>query len=67
MTDTTVTFQEPTSDADYQAAIQQMFTEIAFLNQKMEDDRRDIQRLKSETHLIKVETRAILASLGAPV
>lgn len=67
MSDTSVTFQQPTTDPDYQAAIRQMFTEIAHLNKKMEDDRGDIQRLKSETDIIKAETRAILASIGALV
>ena len=67
MTDATFTLQEPTNDADYRAAIQRMYTEIAFVNRKMEEDRKDILRLKSEADLLKVETRAILASFGAKV
>jgi hypothetical protein len=67
MSDVPISFQEPTDDANYQVAIQQLHTEITRLNQKMEADREDIDRLKSETDLLKVETRAILATLGVAV
>ena len=67
MTDSALTLKEPTTDPDYRAAIQLLHAEIALLNQKMAKDRTEITRLKSETDLLKVETRAILASLGTTV
>jgi predicted RNase H-like nuclease (RuvC/YqgF family) len=60
--------------ADYEAAIEECLAEIRRLNEQMQNDRRDIERLKAETHALKTETqklkaetRASLTRLGAEV
>ena len=50
--------------ADYQAAIEQLLTEMKRLNEQMDADRREIDRLKAETETLRAETRSILATLG---
>ena len=67
MSDLSLSIQEPNKDPGYQEAIQQIHIEITRLNQKMDEDRIVINRLKTETELLKVETRAILADLGVAV
>ena len=58
--------------ADYEAAIAGYLAEMRHLNELMQRDRADIERLRGETDALKVETqrlksetRAILAGLGA--
>lgn len=60
MQNTAVTLPEPRTEAEYQAAIDQMLTEMERLNRQMESDRKEIDRLKSET-------RALLVGLGVGV
>ena len=67
MSDMSFAFPTSVSEQDYQALTQEMFAEIARLNQSMDDNRKEIELLKSESNLLKVETRAILATLGAAV
>lgn len=57
--------------ADYKAAVEQLLAEMKRLNERMQSDRADIERLRLETQALKVETqrlkaetRATLASLG---
>lgn len=51
--------------AEYEAAVEQLLAEIRRLNEQMQDDRLDIERLRIETQMLKVETRAVLARIGA--
>ena len=55
----------PKSAADYEAAVEQLLAEMKRLNQQMQSDRTDIERLKAETRTLKAETRARLLSMGA--
>jgi cell division protein FtsB len=63
----------PETAAEYEAALDQMLAEMRLLNEQMQKDRVDIDRLKAETHALKAEsatleaeTRAILARLTPP-
>ena len=58
-------FSQPTleKDADYEAAIEQYLAEMRRLNEQMNNDRSDIERLKAETETLKIQTRALLATL----
>ncbi len=67
MTDLTLADPDPTTEAEFEAAFKQMLQEMDRLNQQMEQDRKDIERLKCEADLLKIETRAILATLGVAV
>jgi type II secretory pathway component PulM len=51
------------TDADYEAAIEQYLAEMRRLNEQMNNDRSDIERLKAETETLKTQTRALLATL----
>ncbi len=62
-----LTSSSPRTDAEYETALQQMKGELERLNRLMEQDRKDIDRLKAESDLLKIETRAILATLGVSV
>ena len=55
----------PQTAADYEAAVEQLLAEMKRLNQQMQSDRTDIERLKAETRELKAETRALLTSMGA--
>ena len=55
----------PQNAADYEAAVEQLLAEVKRLNQHMQSDRTDIERLKTETRTLKAETRALLLSMGA--
>jgi hypothetical protein len=55
----------PQTAADYEAAVEQLLAEVKRLNQHMQSDRTDIERLKTETRTLKAETRALLLSMGA--
>jgi hypothetical protein len=57
----------PRTTAEYRAAIEEMLAEMEALAQKMKRDQTEIDRLKAETAVIKEETRALLAAMGAAV
>jgi ABC-type Zn uptake system ZnuABC Zn-binding protein ZnuA len=57
----------PKTTAEYKAAIRQMMDEMERLNQKMREDQTDIDRTQAEAAILKAETRALLARMGAPV
>ncbi len=57
----------PHSNAEYEADFEQMLVEMKHLNELMKRDQAVIDRLASESQTLKAETRAILASMGAPV
>ena len=55
------------TNAEYETAFNQILVEIDCMNEKMAHNRKDIERLKNESDLLKVETRAILAAMGANI
>jgi predicted nucleic acid-binding Zn-ribbon protein len=59
------TFFVPRTDAEYEAAIEQMLAEMRRLNERMKDDQTAIERLKAETRALKEETDAVKARLRA--
>lgn len=54
----------PQNAADYEAAIERCLVEMSRLNEQMQQDRTEIERLKGETQLLKQETRALLSNMG---
>jgi len=59
---------------DYESAFDQLMAEAEGINERMEHDRTKIERLEVETKAIiedivrlRVETRTLLASMGAKV
>ena len=65
MDETTYVQTIPRTVAEHKAAMEAMLAEMNRLNQKMEGDRREIERLKAESDVLKTETRTILAAMGA--
>lgn len=55
------------TDAEEETVLQQISAEMDYLNEQMARDRKEIERLQAETNLLKVETRAILATLGVGI
>lgn len=55
----------PKQEAEPEKTLTQLFTDMQHLNELMRQDQVVIDRLKAETDLLRVETRAILARLGA--
>ena len=62
-----LTHPTPQNEIDDETTLKQIVLEIDHLNGQMAQDRKEIERLKAETDLLKVETRAILATLGVGV
>jgi hypothetical protein len=65
---------EARTEAEYEALFARQMAEIQFLNERMQRDRADIDRLKIETDALKAEgarleaeTQAILTRLKAMV
>ncbi len=70
MSDVTLSQRRPNTDAEYQAAISDLFAEIDRMQAKISIDQASIQRLKvesekiiAETSLIKEQTEARLVLL----
>ena len=61
------TFSALQTNTEDESTLKQILIEIERLNGRMEQDREEIERLKAESNLLKVETRAILATLGVGV
>lgn len=55
----------PQTTAEYEAEFELLMQEAARLNELMAKDRVEIERLKAETKVIRDETRAVFASIGA--
>ena len=51
--------------AGYEAALEQAMAEVSRLNELMRQDRADIERLRGEAWVLRAETRAVLAAMGA--
>lgn len=54
----------PRSTAEYRVVMEQMLLELDQSINRMEVDRKDIERLKIESDALKEETRAILSTMG---
>jgi len=65
MSDFTISPVRPTTDADYQIAIDDVFAEIDHIQARISIDQAHIQRLKAESDLIIAETAAIKAQTEA--
>ena len=48
-----------------EAALEQSLAEAGRLNELMQQDRADIERLRIEAWALRAETRAVLAGMGA--
>lgn len=51
--------------AGYEADLRQLLAEADQLNELMQADRAEVERLKSEAWALRAETRARLAGMGA--
>ena len=60
MENTFFEFPEPNTEAEAQAVIEQVFSEIYRLNETMRQDQIVIDQIKIETLRLKAETRATL-------
>ena len=65
MKSVTLTQPAPRTDAEYEAAVEELLAEMRQINERMQDNQAAIERLRAESDVIRTETRAILASLGA--
>jgi hypothetical protein len=54
----------PTDKEGYEAAWKQVMAEISRLNDLMQQDRIEIERLRDESLVLRTETRALLAGMG---
>jgi hypothetical protein len=59
MQNVTTALPEPRTEAEYEAAVKQMLADMEHMQQKLNDNRTEIERLQAETH-------AILATLAMP-
>jgi hypothetical protein len=57
----------PRTAAEYRTVINELLTEMEHINEQMRRDQAEIDRLAAETAVIKEETRALLAAMGAAV
>jgi hypothetical protein len=55
----------PETAGDYEAALDQLLAEMRLINEQMQKDRVDIDRLKAETHALKVESATLEADMRA--
>lgn len=67
MSDLTVTQATVQTPAEYEAILSRIFSEIDVLNQQMQEDRKEIDRLRADSAAIEAETRSILSRLKAMV
>ena len=57
----------PQTAAEYENILSQIFIEINLLNQQMQPDRAEIERLKADSARLEAETQSILTRLKAIV
>ncbi len=72
MTDTASAQSDPQTAAEYEATFEGLIAEMESIHERMSrdrvgSDRAEIERLKAETRILRDETRALLASMGAEV
>jgi hypothetical protein len=67
MTMKELTASPPPTEAEYESILNQIVVEINLLNQQMQRDRAEIERLKVDSARLEAETRSILARLQALV
>ncbi len=67
MSEFTLAHSAPQTDAEYQAALEQMLAESRRLSERARRDQDDIERLRANAAPLRAEIRALLASLGKPI
>ena len=67
MDETTLTRQKLKTTADYKAAFAHLLAEMDCIDERMDKDRAEIERLKIETEIIKARTSANLSRLQEQV
>ena len=67
MADVTYSQTTPQTDAEYEATIEQVLSEMQHLRAVMDSDQVEIDRLKVETQALKAETRAMMTTLKGMV
>jgi F0F1-type ATP synthase membrane subunit b/b' len=67
MSELTLVQPTPQTDAEYQAAIEQMLAEARRLSEQAQRDQDDIERLRAKSAPLRAEIRALLTSLGKPI
>ncbi len=65
MASTISTTPVPVTTAEYEAEFEMLMQEASGINERMKQERVEIERLKVETKEIRDETRALLTSMGA--
>ena len=74
MTEIALVQPAPQTTAEYEAVFDRLMAEAESINEQMQRNRIDIERLKAETKVLgeetgrlKAETRTLLAGMGAKV
>ena len=67
MADVTVSQSTPQTPAEQEEVLTRIFVEINLLNQQMQQDRAEIDRLKADSARLEAETQSILSRLKAMV
>ena len=67
MEETILTHTEPNTTAHYKAAIAHLLVEMDRMDERMDKERAEIERLKIETQVIKTRTTANLARLAEQI
>jgi hypothetical protein len=67
MANATVSQDTPQTPAEYEDILTRIFIEIDLLNQQMQQDRVEIERLKADSAKLEEETQSILTRLKAMV
>lgn len=62
-----LTQPSPQTDADYEATVQELLAEMSRMEEQMDSDRTESERLKFETQVIKATTEAKLIRLEEQV
>lgn len=58
MENTAVLDMQPKADAEYEASVDMLIAEMKQMRTQMEEDQRDIERLRIETDLILAQMKA---------
>lgn len=65
MNETVLTKPKPKTTAEYKAAFAHLIAEMNRVDERMDKDRAESERLKAETEIIKAETEIIKARASA--
>ena len=67
MSELTLAQPTPQTDADYQAAIEQLLADARRLSERAQQDQNDIERLRAKSAPLRAEIRALLSNMGKPI